>query len=63
MKNTVYLNSNKLINADSLRYIKTLPDNSIDLIATDPLTLGLKPANGITSGEAKQHIYRGLMKS
>ncbi|HEB0980259.1 TPA: site-specific DNA-methyltransferase [Yersinia enterocolitica] len=36
MKNTVYLNSNKLINADSLRYIKTLPDNSIDLIATDP---------------------------
>ncbi|HDL6752650.1 TPA: site-specific DNA-methyltransferase [Yersinia enterocolitica] len=36
MKNTVYLNSNKLINADSLRYIKILPDNSIDLIATDP---------------------------
>lgn len=25
-----------LINADSLQYIKTLPDNSIDLIATDP---------------------------
>ncbi|MGH1593927.1 DNA-methyltransferase [Yersinia proxima] len=36
MKNTVYLNSNKIINADSLRYIKTLPDNCIDLIATDP---------------------------
>ncbi|WP_145482796.1 MULTISPECIES: DNA-methyltransferase [Yersinia] len=36
MKNTVYLNSNKVINADSLCYIKTLPDNCIDLIATDP---------------------------
>lgn len=36
MKNTVYLNSNKIINADSLCYIKTLPDNCIDLIATDP---------------------------
>ncbi|MDN0095084.1 DNA-methyltransferase [Yersinia rohdei] len=36
MKNTVYLNSNKVINADSLCYIKTLPDDCIDLIATDP---------------------------
>ncbi|WP_145537316.1 DNA-methyltransferase [Yersinia alsatica] len=36
MKNTVYLNSNKVINADSLSYIKTLSDDCIDLIATDP---------------------------
>ncbi|CNC23375.1 putative methylase [Yersinia frederiksenii] len=36
MKNTVYLDSNKIINADSLSYIKTLPDDCIDLIATDP---------------------------
>lgn len=36
MKNTVNLNSPKLVNADSLEYIKTLPDNCIDLIATDP---------------------------
>lgn len=36
MKNTVNLNSINLINADSLEYIKTLPDNCIDLIATDP---------------------------
>ncbi|EMF4353497.1 site-specific DNA-methyltransferase [Providencia rettgeri] len=36
MKNTVTLNSINLINDDSLRYIKTLPDNCIDLIATDP---------------------------
>jgi site-specific DNA-methyltransferase (adenine-specific) len=36
MKNTVNLNSTTLVNADSLDYIKTLPDNCIDLIATDP---------------------------
>ncbi|MGL5267009.1 MAG: site-specific DNA-methyltransferase, partial [Plesiomonas shigelloides] len=36
MKSTVYLNSITLVNADSLEYIKTLPDNCIDLIATDP---------------------------
>ncbi len=36
MKNTVYFNGLKIVNADSLQYIKTLPDNYIDLIATDP---------------------------
>ncbi len=36
MKNTVNLNSPILVNADSLDYIKTLPDKCIDLIATDP---------------------------
>ena len=36
MKNTVNLNSINIICADSLQYIKTLPDNCIDLIATDP---------------------------
>ncbi|WP_234300468.1 phage tail tip fiber protein [Rahnella aceris] len=36
MKNTVDLNSVNIICADSLQYIKTLPDNCIDLIATDP---------------------------
>ncbi len=36
MKSTVNLNSISLVNDDSLRYIKTLPDNCIDLIATDP---------------------------
>lgn len=36
MKSTVYLNSSKFVNADSLSYIKTLPDDCIDLIATDP---------------------------
>ncbi|EON3358676.1 site-specific DNA-methyltransferase [Yersinia enterocolitica] len=36
MGNTVYFNNLKIVNADSLQYIKTLPDNYIDLIATDP---------------------------
>lgn len=36
MKNTGFLSSNQLVNADSLSFIKTLPDNSIDLIVTDP---------------------------
>ncbi|HCR4038240.1 TPA: site-specific DNA-methyltransferase [Morganella morganii] len=36
MKSTVNLNSINLVNDDSLSYIKTLPDNCIDLIATDP---------------------------
>lgn len=36
MNNTVNLNSPALIKADSLTFIKTLPDNCIDLIATDP---------------------------
>lgn len=36
MKNTVNLNSINIVCADSLQYIKTLPDNCIDLIATDP---------------------------
>ncbi|WJY16340.1 site-specific DNA-methyltransferase [Pectobacteriaceae bacterium CE90] len=36
MENTVNLNSINIVNADSFEFIKTLPDNCIDLIATDP---------------------------
>ncbi|ARF52761.1 DNA-methyltransferase [Pantoea stewartii] len=36
MTNTVQTGAAQLVCADSLRFIKTLPDNSIDLIATDP---------------------------
>lgn len=36
MENSVKSSGVTLVNADSLEYIKTLPDNSIDLIATDP---------------------------
>ncbi|EPH3099978.1 DNA-methyltransferase [Providencia stuartii] len=45
MKNTVNLNSINLVNADSLSYIKTLPDNCIDLIATDPPYFQVKSCN------------------
>lgn len=43
MKNTVNINSVELVNADSLQYIATLPDNSIDLIVTDPPYFKVKP--------------------
>lgn len=36
MKDAVCLPNVQLVNADSLQFIKTLPDNSIDLIVTDP---------------------------
>lgn len=36
MENTVKINSATLAHADSLEFIKTLPDNSIDAIITDP---------------------------
>ncbi|MDD9341219.1 MAG: site-specific DNA-methyltransferase [Providencia heimbachae] len=45
MKNTVNLNSVTLVNDDSLGYIKTLPDNCIDLIATDPPYFQVKSCN------------------
>lgn len=38
MKNTGYLSSCELVNADSLAYIKTLSDNSVDLIANRSVT-------------------------
>ena len=36
MENTVNLNSGTLVHADSLQYIKTLPDNCVDAVITDP---------------------------
>jgi len=43
MKNTVEISSSKLINDDCLHYIATLPDNSVDLIVTDPPYFKVKP--------------------
>lgn len=43
MKNTVKINSAELINADCLQYVASLPDNSIDLIVTDPPYFKVKP--------------------
>lgn len=45
MKNTVNINSATLVNADTLAYIKTLPDNSIDAIITDPPYFKVKAAS------------------
>lgn len=36
MKKTVKITSIELVNADSVNFIKTLPDDCINLIATDP---------------------------
>jgi len=43
MNCTVNLSSPLLVNADSLQFIKTLPDDSIDLICTDPPYFKVKP--------------------
>ena len=43
MKNTVKISSTELINADCLQYLPSLPDNSIDLIVTDPPYFKVKP--------------------
>jgi site-specific DNA-methyltransferase (adenine-specific) len=43
MKNTVKINSVELVNADSLQYIASLPDDCIDLIVTDPPYFKVKP--------------------
>lgn len=43
MKNTVKISSIELVNADCLQYLPSLPDNSIDLIVTDPPYFKVKP--------------------
>lgn len=43
MKNTVDLTSINIVCTDSHEYIKTLPDNCIDLITTDPPYFKVKP--------------------
>ncbi|WP_045441301.1 DNA-methyltransferase [Citrobacter sp. S-77] len=43
MKNTVKISSCELVNADCLKFIQTLPENSVDLIVTDPPYFKVKP--------------------
>ncbi|MDF3655737.1 DNA methyltransferase, partial [Enterobacter hormaechei] len=43
MKSTVNINSVELVNTDCLQYLATLPDNTIDLIVTDPPYFKVKP--------------------
>lgn len=42
MQNTIEVGAARLVCADSLQFIKTLPDNSVDLIVTDPPYFGVK---------------------
>ncbi|MBA7729812.1 site-specific DNA-methyltransferase [Citrobacter freundii] len=43
MKNTVKISSCELVNADCLEFIQILPENSVDLIVTDPPYFKVKP--------------------
>lgn len=43
MENTVKISSAYLVNDDCLRFVQTLPDDSIDLIVTDPPYFKVKP--------------------
>ncbi|KNC91281.1 DNA-methyltransferase [Trabulsiella odontotermitis] len=43
MKSTVKISSVEMINADCLHYLKSLPDDAIDLIVTDPPYFKVKP--------------------
>jgi DNA modification methylase len=43
MTNTVKISSCELVNADCLEFIQTLPENSVDLIVTDPPYFKVKP--------------------
>jgi len=60
MENTVFLNSVSVVNADSLQYIKTLPDNCIDLIATDPPYFRVKSCRWDNQWESEQHYLSWL---
>jgi len=42
MLKTTQINGAQLVCADSLQFIKTIPDNSVNLIATDPPYFGVK---------------------
>lgn len=60
MKNTVKINSVELVNADSLHYIGTLPDNSIDLIVTDPPYFKVKPNDWDNQWKGDEDYLRWL---
>ena len=60
MKNTVKISSAELINADSLRYIASLPDNSIDLIVTDPPYFKVKPDGWDNQWKGDEDFLRWL---
>lgn len=60
MENTVKINSVELINADSLHYTVSLPDNSIDLIVTDPPYFRVKPEGWDNQWKGDEDYLRWL---
>lgn len=60
MENTVKINSVELVNANSLHYIGTLPDNSIDLIVTDPPYFKVKPNDWDNQWKGDEDYLRWL---
>ncbi|RRZ90271.1 site-specific DNA-methyltransferase [Erwinia sp. 198] len=60
MKDAICLPNVQLVNADSLQFIKTLPDNAVDLIVTDPAQ---RRTIGIGKGKARRNIWHGRTRS
>ncbi|TDL54726.1 site-specific DNA-methyltransferase [Pantoea ananatis] len=60
MEYTVNLNSVNLVNADSLQFIKTLPDSSVDLIATDPPYYRVKACKWDNQWKSEKHYLSWL---
>ena len=60
MKNTVNLDSVTLVNADALKFVTTLPDNSVDLILTDPPYFKVKPNGWDNQGRGDQDYLTWL---
>lgn len=60
MNNTVKITSFGLVNADSLNFIKILPDDCINLIATDPPYYRVKACKWDNQWESKGAYLAGL---
>ena len=60
MKNTVKISSVELINADCLLYLASLPDDSIDLIVTDPPYFKVKPEGWDNQWKGDEDYLRWL---
>lgn len=63
MKNTVKINSVDLINADCLHFIQSLPDNSVDLIVTDPPYFKVKSDGWDNQWKGDEDYLRWLVAS
>ena len=60
MENTVNISSVELINADCLNFIQSLPENSVDLIVTDPPYFKVKPNGWDNQWQGDEDYLRWL---